>query len=172
MTLSVKPNFREVGKVFGKNMGEYQNKLSKLSFEDIVRLQNNQNIRRTIGDEEYDITPEMVEIRYTAKEGFNVGMENGNFIILDTRISDELKMEGNAREFVSKVQQLRKDNGFDIADRIITYYNTDEDFENSILNNIDYIKNETLSIKVEKDESLNKDLVLNDYNVGIRLEKK
>ena len=172
MTLSVKPNFREVGKVFGKNMGEYQNKLSELSFEDIVRLQNNQNIRMTIGDEEYDITPEMVEIRYTAKEGFNVGMENGNFIILDTRITDELKMEGNAREFVSKVQQLRKDNGFDIADRIITYYNADDDFEVSISNYLDYIKNETLSIEINKDESLNKDLVLNDYNVGIKLEKK
>ena len=172
MTLSVKPNFREVGKVFGKNMGEYQNKLSELSFEDIVRLQNNQNIRMTIGDEEYDITPEMVEIRYTAKEGFNVGMENGNFIILDTRISEELKMEGNAREFVSKVQQLRKESGFDIADRIITIFNCDEEFANSILENIDYIKNETLSVELKQDDSLDKDLTLNDYNVGIKLQKK
>ena len=172
MTLSVKPNFREVGKVFGKNIGEYQKKLESLSFEEIVKLQNNQNIRMTIADEEYDITPEMVEIRYTAKEGFNVGMENGNFIILDTRITDELKMEGNAREFVSKVQQLRKDNGFDIADRIITTFNADEEFANSILENVDYIKNETLSVELKEDDSLDKDLTLNDYSVGIKLQKK
>ena len=172
MTLSVKPNFREVGKVFGKNIGEYQKKLESLSFEEIVKLQNNQNIRMTIADEEYDITPEMVEIRYTAKEGFNVGMENGNFIILDTRITDELKMEGNAREFVSKVQQLRKDNGFDIADRIITTFNADEEFASSILENVDYIKNETLSVELKEDDSLDKDLTLNDYSVGIKLQKK
>ena len=172
MTLSVKPNFREVGKVFGKNIGEYQKKLESLSFEEIVKLQNNQNIRMTIADEEYDITPEMVEIRYTAKEGFNVGMENGNFIILDTRITDELKMEGNAREFVSKVQQLRKDNGFDIADRIITTFNADEEFASSILENVDYIKNETLSVELKEDGSLDKDLTLNDYSVGIKLQKK
>ncbi len=172
MTLSVKPNFREVGKVFGKNIGEYQKKLESLSFEEIVKLQNNQNIRMTIADEEYDITPEMVEIRYTAKEGFNVGMENGNFIILDTRITDELKMEGNAREFVSKVQQLRKDNGFDIADRIITTFNADKEFASSILENVDYIKNETLSVELKEDDSLDKDLTLNDYSVGIKLQKK
>ncbi len=172
MTLSVKPNFKEVGKIFGKNMGEYQKELANLAFEDIVKLQNNKNIRMTVADEQYDITPEMVDIRYTAKEGFNVGMENGNFIILDTRITDELKMEGNAREFVSKVQQMRKDNGFDIADRIKITYNADEEFASSIESNIDYIKNETLALEVKKDASLDKDLVLNDYKVGIVLEKK
>lgn len=171
MTLSVKPNFKEVGKIFGKNMGEYQNKLASLPFEDILKLQNGQNIRMEIAGDNYDITLEMVEIRYTAKEGFNVGMDNGNFIILDTRISDELKMEGNAREFVSKVQQLRKDNGYDIADRIKIYYNADEEFAKAIKNNLEYIMSETLSVEVREDLTLGKDLRLNDYNVGVLLEK-
>ena len=111
----------------------------------------------------------MVDIRYNAKDGFNVGMENGNFIILDTRITEELKMEGNAREFVSKVQALRKDSGFDIADRIITTYNADEEFAKAIENNEEYVKNETLTIELIKDENLAKDMLLNEFNVGIKL---
>ncbi|MBQ6841317.1 MAG: isoleucine--tRNA ligase [Bacilli bacterium] len=172
MTFTIKPNFKEVGKVFGKNMGEYQKKLLELSPEEISLLQNGENIKMNVADTEYDITPDMVEIRYNAKEGFNVGMENGAFIILDTRITEELKMEGNAREFVSKVQQLRKDNGFDIADRIVTTYNADEEFAKAIEANIDYVKNETLTVELIKDESLEKNLTLNDYSVGIKLERK
>ncbi|MBE6155236.1 MAG: isoleucine--tRNA ligase [Firmicutes bacterium] len=172
MNFTIKPNFKEVGKVFGKNMGEYQKKLAELDSSDINTLQNGENIKMIIAGEEYDISPSMVEIRYDAKEGFNVGMENGNFIILDTRITDELKMEGNAREFVSKVQALRKDNNFDIADRIITTYNADDEFAKAIEANTDYVKNETLSIELVKDEMIEKDLTLNDYAVGIKLERK
>ena len=172
MNFTIKPNFKEVGKVFGKYMGEYQKKLLELSEKDIDALQKGESIKMTIADEEYDITPAMVEIRYNAKEGFNVGMENGNFIILDTRITDELKMEGNAREFVSKVQALRKENGFDIADRIITTYNADEDFARAIEENSEYVKNETLTVELIKDECLTKDMSLNDYSVGIKLERK
>ena len=172
MDFTVKPNFKEVGKIFGKNIHEYQNKLLELSNEDITKLQNNQSIKMLINNEEYEILNNMVDIRYNAKEGFNVGMENGNFIILDTRISDELKMEGNAREFVSKVQQMRKDNNFDIADRIIITYNADKEFIKAIENNLDYIKNETLSIDIIKDNNLDKNIKLNDYEVGIKVEKK
>ena len=172
MTLSVKPNFKEVGKVFGKNMGEYQNKLLSLSNEEIEKLQKGENIEMEIAGENYCINPEMVDIRYTAKEGFNVGMQDGNFIILNTQITPELKMEGNAREFVSKVQQLRKDMNFEIADRIITTFNADDEFKEAILSNIEYIKNETLSLDIIFDEKLDKDLNLNDYSVGIKLERK
>jgi len=172
MTFTIKPNFKEVGKVFGKNMGEYQKKLLELSKEAIDTLQKGESINMTVADNEYEITPDMVEIRYNSKEGFNVGMENGNFIILDTRITEKLKMEGNAREFVSKVQSMRKDNGFDIADRIITTYNADEEFAKAIKANSEYVKNETLSVELIKDETLEKDLTLNDYSVGIKLERK
>jgi len=172
MTFTIKPNFKEVGKVFGKNMGEYQKKLLELSKEAIDTLQKGESINMTVADNEYEITPDMVEIRFNSKEGFNVGMENGNFIILDTRITEKLKMEGNAREFVSKVQSMRKDNGFDIADRIITTYNADEEFAKAIKANSEYVKNETLSVELIKDETLEKDLTLNDYSVGIKLERK
>jgi isoleucyl-tRNA synthetase len=172
MEVSVKPNFKEVGKVFGKNMGEYTQKLLKLNSDEMKALECGNSIKMEIAGEEYDITPEMVDIRYTAKEGYNVGMQDGNFIILDMHITDELKQEGNAREFVSKVQALRKDMDFDIADRIITTFNADDEFKESILANEEYVKNETLSVELIFDETLEKDSTLNDYNVGIKLQKK
>jgi len=172
MTFTIKPNFKEVGKVFGKNIGEYQKKLLELNSEEISALQNGGSIKMTVADAEYEVTPEMVEIRYNAKEGFNVGMEDGNFIILDTRITEGLKMEGDAREFVSKVQSMRKECNFDIADRIKTTYNADGEFVKAIEEYNEYVKNETLTIELVFAENLDKDMTLNEYSVGIKLEKK
>ena len=171
MNFTIKPNFKEVGKVFGKNMGEFQKLLLDLSSEEIDKLQKGENISMTVAGEVYEVTPNMVDIRYNAKEGFNVGMENGSFIILNTQITKELKDEGHAREFVSKVQQLRKDNGFDIADRITTTFNADSEMKDAILSMKEYVQNETLSTEIIYDENITKDTKLNDLEVGIKLEK-
>ncbi len=171
MTFEIKPNFKEVGKIFGKNMGEYTKALANLSEDETAKLLKGEVITLEIAGEKYDITPEMVDIRYNAKEGFNVGMDNGNFIILNTTITKELKEQGDTREFVSKVQALRKENGFDIADRITITYNADEELKNAIENNNDYVSSETLATKIIFDESLAKDLKLNEYSVGISLKK-
>ena len=172
MTFTIKPNFKEVGKVFGSKMASYQKALLELSEEDITKLQNNESINMNIEGEDYEVTSNMVDIRYSSKEGFNVGMENGNFIILDTRVDDTLLGEGNAREFVSKVQMLRKENGFDISDRITTTFNADEEFKKGVMDNLEYVKNETLSLEVIFDDTLDKDITLNEYNVGIKVERK
>ncbi len=171
MTFEIKPNFKEVGKIFGKNMGEYAKALANLSEEETAKLLKGENISLEIAGESYDITSEMVDIRYNAKEGFNVGMDNGNFIILNTTITKELKEQGDTREFVSKVQALRKENGFDIADRITITYNADEELKNAIENNIDYVSSETLATNIVFSETLDKNLKLNEYNVGISLKK-
>ena len=171
MTFEIKPNFKEVGKIFGKNMGEYAKALANLSEEETAKLLKGENISLEIAGESYDITSEMVDIRYNAKEGFNVGMDNGNFIILNTTITKELKEQGDTREFVSKVQALCKENGFDIADRITITYNADEELKNAIENNIDYVSSETLATNIVFSETLDKNLKLNEYNVGISLKK-
>lgn len=171
MTFEVKPNFKEVGKIFGKNMGEYSKALATLSQENVSLLLKEENISLDVAGETYEITPNMVDIRYNAKEGFNVGMDNGNFIILNTTISKELKEEGFAREFVSKVQSIRKESGFDIADRITITFNASSEFKDAIMNNKDYVSKETLATEINFDEKLNMDLKLNDLEVGISLKK-
>ena len=171
MNLSVKPNFKEVGKVFGPLIKEFSSKLEELSEEDINKLQKD-SITMNIGGEERVITPDMVDIRISSKEGFNVGMENNNFIILDTTLTDDLIKEGLARELISKVQNIRKENDYEIMDRIILYYNTDELVEESIKEYEEFIKKETLSLELVKKDNLEKSYDLNGHETYIELERK
>ena len=171
MNLSVKPNFKVVGKIFGPLIKEFQTKLETLSSEEINNLQKGQSIKMTIGSEEKEITPEMVDIRISSKEGFNVGMENNNFIILDTTLTDDLILEGIAREMISKVQQIRKNKDFNVADRITLYYNGDEDIDKCITKFSDYIKNETLSLEIVKKDNLQEEYDLNGNNCYIDVER-
>ena len=172
MNLSVKPNFKEVGKVFGPLIKEFSSKLEKLDETDINKLQNNESITMNIGNEEKEITSNMVDIRISSKEGFNVGMENNNFIILDTTLTDELIKEGLARELISKVQNIRKENDYEIMDRIILYYNSDELVEKSINEFEEFIKKETLSLQIVKKDNIEKSYDLNGHETYIELEKK
>ena len=171
MNLSVKPNFKTVGKVFGPLIKEFQNKLETLSSEEISTLQKGGVVNMEIGGEEKEITLDMVDIRISSKEGFNVGMENNNFIILDTTLTDELVLEGIAREMVSKVQQLRKNKDFNVADRITLFYNGDEDVDKCVESFAEYIKNETLSLDIVKKDGLTEKCDLNGHDCYIDVER-
>jgi isoleucyl-tRNA synthetase len=171
MNLSVKPNFKTVGKVFGPLIKEFQTKLETLSSEDISTLQKGGVVKMEIGGEEKEITLDMVDIRISSKEGFNVGMENNNFIILDTTLTEELVSEGIAREMVSKVQQLRKNKDFNVADRITLYYSGDEAVDNCVQAFAEYIKNETLSLDIVKKDGLTEQCDLNGHDCYIDVER-
>ena len=171
MNYFVKPNFKEVGKVFGPNIKEFASKLEELSTEDILKLENDESINMVIADESYDVTKNMVDIRISSKEGFNVGSENNNFVILNTTLTEDLILEGLARECVSKVQQLRKSADFNIVDRINLYYFGDEDFDKCIEKFDKYIKDETLSLSITKDDSLTESFDLNGHDVKLKVEK-
>ena len=169
MNYFVKPNFKEVGKVFGANIKEFASKLEDLSTEDILKLENDETISMNIAGEDYSVTKDMVDIRISSKEGFNVGSENNNFVILNTTLTEDLILEGLARECVSKVQQLRKTADYNIVDRIKLYYSGDEDFDRCISKFEKYIKDETLSI--DKDDSLTESFDLNGHDVKLKVEK-
>ena len=171
MNLSVKPNFKSVGKVFGPLIKEFQTKLESLTSEEISALQKGGVVNMEIGGETKEVTLDMVDIRISSKEGFNVGMENNNFIILDTTLTDELILEGIAREMVSKVQQLRKNKDFNVADRITLYYNGDEDVDKCVSSFSEYIKNETLSLDIVKKDGLTEQCDLNGHNCYIDVER-
>ena len=109
----------------------------------------------------------MFEVKISSKEGFNVGVLDNLFIILNTNLTEDLVMEGHAREFVSKIQNLRKTNNYEVSDRINIYYNSEE-FSKVIDKFEDYIKNETLAIEITK-----KDIDTNEMNVnGINVFKE
>ena len=114
----------------------------------------------------------MVDIRFMAKEGFNMGMENNNFIILNTEITGELLQEGIAREIVSKVQNIRKTLEYNVADRINITFNVSEAIKDAIIRHQDYIQNETLATTISYNNELTKDIDLNGENIGIKIDKE
>lgn len=171
MNYTIKPNFKVVGKTLGSHIKEFQEKLLHLTNEEINKIKNNEFIKMSINDEQLDVDITMVDIRIDAKDGFDVGMENNNFIILNTTLTQELIDEGLAREFVSKIQQLRKNTGLDVADRISIKYNGPEEIINAIINFTDYIKNETLATSIEKDSDCQTSLSINEYDITVTIEK-
>lgn len=171
MNFMVKPNFKEVGKIFGKNIKEFSDKLLELSNKDINKLENNESIKMSIDNTTYDITKDMVDIRISSKEGFKAMVVGNNFVILNTVITKELENEGLARETISKVQQLRKTMNFDITDRINMYIDATSEYKENIKDYLDMIKDETLTINVYDKDGIEDKVNINDYEVGFVLEK-
>lgn len=160
MNKEIKPNFKEVGKIFGKKVNDFKSFLENLSDDDIENV-------LSLSFDGVKITESMIEMRVSEKEGLSVGTINNNFIILDLNLNEELILEGIAREFVSKVQNIRRELDLVVSDRIVITYNSDEFVSKSIDKYIDYIKNETLATSILVDSTITCDFSLNDYSTGI-----
>ncbi len=170
MNFTIKPNFKVCGAMFGPKMKDYQSALLDLHDEDIELILKEETVTIDFDGGRIDITPDMVDVRIESKEGFNVGMENNKFIILNTELTRELILEGLAREIVSKVQNIRKTNGFEIADRINLYYDGDNEIVEALEMFKDYIKEETLSVEVTR-EVKGEVVDINGHDVNIYIEK-
>ena len=171
MNLEVKPNFKEVGKVFGSKINDFKKSLENLSSEEVSKLYNGKDILIDLVGEKTTVTKDMVDIRVNAKEGFNVGTENNDFVILNTNLTPELVDEGIAREFVSKVQQLRKNMNLDVSDRISLEYAADSELTKSLINCSDYVMNETLCKKFTEGKVKENELDINGNIVYVKLER-
>ena len=169
MNFSVKPNFKEVGKVLGSKIKEFQSKLQELTSDDINLLRDNKEITIKLDNEDFTVNSNMVLINSVSKEGFDVALEDNDFIILNTELTSDLINEGIAREFVSKIQNLRKQKDFDIVDRINIYYSGDKEIDNSVDEFKEFIKNETLALEIIKRESSNS-VDLNGHKASIDVE--
>ncbi len=172
MNYEVKPNFKIAGKIFGKNIKFFSEALQKLTNEEILQIQENGSMQLKINDTVEEVTLEMCDIRISSKEGFNATMENNNFIIINTTLSEDLIHEGIVRELISKVQNIRKNKDFEITDRINLYYNADDKFEEAIRNYVDIIKKETLALEIMKKENLNEKYNLNGMEVYLDVERR
>ncbi len=167
MNLSVKPNFKEAGKILGNKMKDFVKFLSNLSEEEIENIQKG----KTLSFEGIEITNNLIEVKISSKEGMSVAMEDKNFIILNTTLTEELIKEGIAREVVSKVQNLRKEKDFDIENRIKLYYNSNDYFDEVLQKFGEYIKDETLALEIIKDKTLTKKYNINDIEVYLDVER-
>ena len=167
MNFSIKPNFKNAGSILGSKMPEFVKYLNSLKEEEINNIRNNMDLEF----EGTKITEDLIDIKINAKEGFNIATENNNFIILNTTLTEELLNEGLAREFVSKIQQLRKTENFDVEDRINIYIDANKDFINQLMTNMEYIKSETLCLNFKEDKKASTKLTINEYEILVTLER-
>ena len=161
MNITLKPNYKNVGKIFGSKIKEYEEFLQNTSINDL----NNSEVKF----QDTLITKDMYEVKISSKEGFNVGVLDNLFIVLNTNLTTDLINEGNAREFISKIQNIRKVNGYDVSDRIIIYYESSE-FASIINEFSDYIKNETLATEIINQKG-SEEVNINGIKVLVSIEK-
>jgi isoleucyl-tRNA synthetase len=173
MNFSLKPNFRVAGPKFGNKVKDFAKALREADELEIINtVQNGGVYELELGGETIEVNEELLDIRIDSKEGYNISMENNLFVILDTNLDDELINEGYAREFISKVQQMRKNNGYEMMDNIKIFYKGPEEIEKAVKLYEDYIKTETLAVEIVKEERDDyKTENLNGKETGLKLEK-
>jgi isoleucyl-tRNA synthetase len=173
MDFKLKPNFKVAGPVLGSRIKLFGKALDGLDASDAApRLEAGETMAIDLGGEDYEISKENVLISISAKEGFNVATENNLFVILDTTLTQELIDEGLARELISKVQQMRKNNDYEMMDNIRIALDADDAVKKAVEIHKEYIMSETLAVEIElvENDSLEKSN-LNDHMTGIMVEK-
>jgi isoleucyl-tRNA synthetase len=145
----IKPNFKTLGPRYGKLMKDIAQVLSKFSQEDISCIECADNYEIIAGGEKVILTPADVEITSEDIPGWLVSTEGRLTVALDVNISQELRDEGIAREFVNRIQNLRKDSGFEVTDKIAIEIRKHELINGAVNIFKDYIANQTLAKSVE-----------------------
>ena len=169
LSYQVKPNFKEVGKLFGKNIKDFTEYVSSFTLEDIDNIENKVF---TVDGIDYNLTKDMLDIRIVQKEGYDAKSDGSNFVILDVNITEELKNEGILRDIIRQCQLFRKEAGFSVEDRIyIKFESNNEELLNMLNNNKEIISNELLAKFDELDNyEFTKDIV-DDYTLTVKMNR-
>jgi len=172
---TAKANFKSIGPKFGKKVKAAAEIIKNFGKEEIKKLENGENISVEVDGENLTITRDDVEIMSHQIEGWVVESEEGVTVAIDTELNQNLIEEGLAREFVNRVQNMRKDAGFDVTDKIKITFSGSPDLVKAINNFSDYITNETLAEKLISqqinDGGFRQDWKIADYECSILIEK-
>ena len=141
----IKPNFKALGPRFGKAMGQIAGKIKSFQQEDIALLEKTGEKKINVNGNEIILTLEDVEITSSDIEGWLVANQSGITVALDVTISPELKKEGISRELVNRIQNIRKDSGLEVTDRINIEVISHNEMDDALHANEQYIKDETLA---------------------------
>ena len=145
---SIKPNFKTIGPKYGKQMKTIAAKVAQLSSDDISAIEGNNGWETEIDGEKILLDITDFEIAAQDIPGWLVASENGLTVALDITISEELKAEGIARELINRVQNLRKDSGLDVTDRIVLKIESTAWIQEAIEANMTYICSEVLANEI------------------------
>lgn len=170
LTVTYKPNFKEVGKVFGSDIKAFGEYLSNITEDDSKKLESGE-LTIKLNDKEYEVTPNYVIKTINSKDGYKAVMLNYKTVIINTTLDKDLINEGIAREIVSKVQNLRKTSGFDIADRIDMIYSASKEVVDAVNEFKEYIMDEVLALTLEESDKAETEFKINDYDMKVSIKQ-
>ena len=150
---SAKPNYPKLGSKLGSKMKPVASKVDELTTEEITEYEETGSIELDLGEQGIvQLGEDSLEIIRTGLEGWSVETEKGLSVALDTELTEDLIQEGLAREFVNRIQNMRKEADFDVEDRIIIGFNGSEELEEAVTEMKDYIKSETLAEEISSEK--------------------
>ncbi len=151
LTKQIKANFKTLGPKFGKDMKLISRAVNQFSADDIKKIEKDGNY--LINE---SITIGISDVEITSKDipGCIVATNNGLTVALDITLSDELREEGLAREFINRIQNLRKDSGFEVTDKVKIQVEKNDSLTAAIKNNFTYICDETLAVQLDFEEHI------------------
>jgi len=150
----IKPNFKTLGPKFGRDMKSISNVIQNFNQEDIIKIEKDGNLSIKIDEKSIHLDITDVEISSKDIEGWLVANANGLTVALDVTISEDLRKEGVARELVNRIQNLRKDSGLEVTDKIKLSVLNFENLQTSVEENKAYIMSETLTSEMVFVDSL------------------
>ncbi len=169
----IKPNFRKLGKQYGPMMKDISKAVAQMGQEEINRLEQEQRYELALPQERIMLTTEDVEITSEDIPGWSVAREGNVTVALDITITEELRQEGLARDLVNRIQNLRKDQGLDVQDKIrVKIERGDALLNDTVLSYKDYICQETQALELSTVDTLSTgtSLEIDDLSVKILVE--
>ncbi|WP_111682512.1 isoleucine--tRNA ligase [Winogradskyella tangerina] len=169
----IKPNFKVLGPRFGKDMKLISNTINAFTAEDIKKIEQKGSLDVEINGKNITLGLDDVEITSQDIEGWLVANEGALTVALDVTITEELKEEGIARELVNRIQNLRKDSGFEVTDRIDVQLQNDKQVSAAIASNEAYIKSETLTENLKLIDNLSDgiEIAFDEVNTKLFIQK-
>jgi len=175
-TYQLKPQMRTLGPKYGKLLGKIGQTLAAMDGNDVVdAFEKGETVSFQIDDTTVTLGKDDVLTSPMQKAGYVAQEDRGVTVVLDTNLTDELVQEGYVREVISKIQTMRKENGFDVTDRIDVLYTCGEKLAAAIVSGVAMIQNGTLALTVaagEADDSyVAQEWKINDQKATIAIRK-
>jgi isoleucyl-tRNA synthetase len=165
----IKPNFKVLGPRFGKDMKAIAAAVGQLGQEDIQKIEREGELMLELDNKSVTLQLTDVEITSQDIEGWLVASSGPLTVALDITIDEALKKEGIARELVNRIQNIRKESGFEVTDKIDIKILKDGFVESAVSSNEDYIKTETLTAELNLEEQLDEGVAITFDEVNTKL---
>lgn len=169
----IKPNFKTLGKKYGKQMKEIAAAIAALTQDRIADIETRGQIVLPLASGEVEVELADVEIATEDMPGWLVANEGNLTVALDIEVTDELRQEGIARELVNRIQNLRKSNGYEITDKIAVTIESNDEVNTAVANFKDYIAAQVLAQSLIVADKVENPIALDfeDFVVNISIEK-